>query len=414
LEVDTELSARARTFILAGGRGDRLFPLTADRPKPTVPFGGVFRIVDFTLLNCRYSGLTGLRLLTQHNHEQVHQYVSQNWGQHCGWRQNENDFKCLPPAKGKVYRGTADAVFQNLMNEEPLPEFVLILSADHIYRMDYRQMLRIHAATGAGLTIGTVERPLEEASRYGVVSLAENSRVVRFEEKPGRPQPLPGNPRAAQVSMGIYAFRTDCLRQALLEDAECVSSQHDFGRDIIPKLVEYGEVVSYDFRDPVEQTTLYWRDIGTVDAYYESSMDLVCPYPPFDPFHTTEWPMLSLGACVRGGRVRNSVLSAGVRIEERAEVENSVLLQGVRVGAGARIRRAIIQENVHVPAGARIGFNPESDRGRYFVTPTGISVVGNLTEETRPIFSRNHIAPLVPVSSRLEFDSRRFRRARAT
>jgi len=173
LDIDTELSARTRTFILAGGRGDRLFPLTADRAKPTVPFGGVFRIVDFTLLNCRYSRLAGLRLLTQHKHEQVHQYVAQNWGHHCRrWRQDEDDFKCLPPARGKVYRGTADAVFQNLIDDEPLPEFVLILSADHIYRMDYRQMLRQHVATGAGLTIGTVERPLEEASRFGVISVA--------------------------------------------------------------------------------------------------------------------------------------------------------------------------------------------------------------------------------------------------
>jgi glucose-1-phosphate adenylyltransferase len=214
--------------------------------------------------------------------------------------------------------------------------------------------------------------------------------------------------------MGIYAFRTDSLRQVLLEDAEREGSQHDFGKDIIPRLVQCGEVISYDFRDPVEQTPLYWRDIGTVDAYYESSMDLVCPDPPFEPFHRAEWPAFSHGACVRGGRVRRSVLSAGVRIEEKADVEDSVLMEGVRVGAGARIRRAIVQENVSVPAGARIGFNPESDRGRYFVTETGITVVGDLMEETRPIPSQNHIAPFLPGSLRLRFERRRFRRARAS
>jgi glucose-1-phosphate adenylyltransferase len=297
--------------------------------------------------------------------------------------------------------------------EEPLPEFVLILSADHIYTMDYREMLQQHLETGADLTIGTVERPLEEASRYGVINIEKNSRIVRFEEKPVHPHALPDNPEAALVSMGIYVFKTSCLRQALQNDAESETSHHDFARDIIPRLIESARVYSYDFWDPVKKTPRYWRDIGTLDSYYQASMDLVSPRPSFDPFRE-RWSGLLRGARVRGGHVRNSVISPGVRIEEGAEVENAVLMPGVRVGAMAQIRKAIVQENVHVPAGTRIGFDLESDRKRYFVTESGIVVVSEPAQATHPVRSRNHVAVFVQASPRLSFEPGRRRRARAS
>jgi glucose-1-phosphate adenylyltransferase len=390
-----------------------LFPLTAGRPKPAVPFGGLFRIVDFTLFNCLRSGLTGLRLLTQYKHEYLHQYLLQRRLQNPWGSEQHDEFLCLPPARGGAYRGTADAVFQNLDFEEPLPEFVLILSADHIYTMDYREMLQQHLATGADLTIGTVERPLAEASRYGVVNIEKNSRIDRFEEKPAHPQTLPDNPEAALVSMGIYVFKTVCLLQALQNDAESEASQHDFARDIIPRLIESAQVYSYDFWDPVRKTPRYWRDIGTLDSYYQASMDLVSPKPLFDPFRE-RWSGLRRGARVRGGHVRNSVISPGVRVEEGAEVEDAVLMPGVRVGARAQIRRAIVQESVYVPAGSRIGFDLESDSKRYFVTDTGIVVVSEPTQAIHPVRSRCHVPVLIHTSPRLSYEHGRRRRARAS
>lgn len=318
-----------------------MLPLTLNRPKPAVPFGGTSRIIDFTLSNCVKSGLSGIKLLTQYKHEELHRYIRHQWRDRAG-----NHPICVPPVSGKRYRGTADAVFQNLAAEERSPDFVLVLSGDHIYEMDYREMLLQHAATDADLTIGTVEHPVRDAFRYGVVEVDSEFRVTGFEEKPQNPRPLPSNPAMALVSMGIYVFRTDCLLQMIGSEA------HDFGKDVIPRLMGAAKVHAYDFQDPVAQTPRYWRDIGTVDSYYESSMDLRPSKQPLD-----------------------SVLSPGVEIEPDARVEACVLMQGVRIGRGARVRKAIIDENVYIPAGSKIGYDQESDCQKYFVTTTGITVV---------------------------------------
>jgi glucose-1-phosphate adenylyltransferase len=372
MEVASTLSARTRTFVLAGGQGERLLPLTLNRPKPAVPFGGIFRIIDFTLSNCVNSGLKQIRLLTQYKYEHLHSYVRQNWRDRAG-----NHPICTPPIGGKRYRGTADAVFQNLTIEEDLPSFILILSGDHIYEMDYREMLIQHAATGADLTIGTVEHPLEDASRYGVIQVDSAFRVIGFEEKPKDPRTLPSDPSAALVSMGIYVFNTDCLLGAFSENV------HDFGKDLIPRLIGHANVHAYDFRDSVEDTPRYWRDIGTIDAYYESHMDLVSDEPLFDPFQKKEWRPSTAG-------VKNSVVSPNVQIGENVHIEGSVLMQGVSVGRGARIRKAIIEEDVHIPAGMEIGFDAVKDRENYFVTETGIAVVhagSRISDMLRPVRS---------------------------
>jgi glucose-1-phosphate adenylyltransferase len=357
MELATTLSARTRTFILAGGQGERLLPLTLNRPKPAVPFGGIFRIIDFTLSNCVNSGLKEIRLLTQYKYEPLHGYVRQNWRDRAG-----NHPICVPPTSGKRYRGTADAVFQNLAIEEDLPDFVLILSGDHIYEMDYRDMLIQHAATGADLTIGTVEHPVQDASRYGVIQVDSDFRVVGFEEKPKRPRPVPSDSSMALASMGIYVFSKDCLLRAFSDNV------HDFGKDLIPRLIGHAKVHAYDFRDPIEDTPRYWRDIGTIEAYYESNMDLVSKNPLFDPFHKQERLPGRMG-------VKNSVISPNVQIGENVQIEGSVLMPGVSVGNGARIRKAIIEEDIHIPAGTEIGFNSAKDRGSHFVTETGIVVV---------------------------------------
>ena len=340
------LTARTQTFILAGGRGERLLPLTLDRPKPAVPFGGTSRIIDFTLSNCVNSGLSRLRLLTQYKYEELHSYIRRQWRDRAG-----NHPVCLPPVSGKQYRGTADAVFQNLATGEKLPDFVLVLSGDHVYEMDYREMLMQHAATGADLTIGTVEHPIQDASRYGVVEVDSEFRVTGFQEKPRNPRPLPCNPSMALVSMGIYVFRTECL----LEMAG--SGAHDFGKDVIPRLIGTAGVQAYDFRDPIAQTPRYWRDIGTIDSYYQCSMDLLSSQQP-----------------------HKSVLFPDVQIEGGAQIEASVLMRGVKIGKGARIRRAIIDEGVHVACGTEIGYDREADRRKYFVTDSGITVVTNTND----------------------------------
>jgi glucose-1-phosphate adenylyltransferase len=343
-----------------------------NRPKPAVPFGGIFRIIDFTLSNCMNSGLKRIRLLTQYKYEHLHGYVRQNWRDRFG-----DHPICVPPMSGKRYRGTADAVFQNLAIEENLPDFVLILSGDHIYKMDYREMIMQHATTGADLTIGTVEHPIQDASRYGVIQVDSDFRVIGFEEKPKHPQPLPSDSSMALASMGIYVFNTDCLLRASSENV------HAFGKDLIPRLIDDANVRAYDFRDPIENTPRYWRDIGTIDAYYESNMDLVGENPPFVPFHKQDWRPDREG-------VQNSVLSPDVQIGENVHIERSVLMRGVSVGKGARIRKAIIEEDIHIPAGTEIGFDTVKDRESYFVTETGIVVVNeasNMSDMLHPVRS---------------------------
>jgi glucose-1-phosphate adenylyltransferase len=391
-----ELS-RTHTFILAGGEGKRLHPLTASRPKPAVPFGGIFRIIDFTLSNCLNSGLAGVAVLTQHRHEQIHSHVRQKW---CDlWNRPSGGYiACYPPPTGKRYKGTADAVFQNLELVDIHSDSVLVLSGDHVYDMDYRDLLRQHIETNAEVTISTLEHPLSYASAFGVVQVDEALRVTGFEEKPRNPRPLPLNPSMALVSMGIYVFKKTVLLAALREI--CGSGLgFDFGHDIIPHLIHSARrVYAYDFRDEISNAPGYWRDIGTIDAYYAASMDLAQANAPFDPYASLHWPLdcrphLSGQHTVPPGmnstrlhgsaRIERSILSFGVRVEANAVVEESVLMPGVHVGRGARVRRAIVEEGVKIPDGLSIGLDPANDRNHHMLTESGIVVISQLQSSSK-------------------------------
>jgi glucose-1-phosphate adenylyltransferase len=389
--------ARTRAFILAGGQGERLKPLTVARPKPAVSFGGVFRIIDFTLSNCLYSGLSRVSILTQYKYEELHRYIRQGW--HDPWTIASGDSErlvCLPPVSGKRYRGTADAVFQNaeLLNDDS--EFVLILSGDHIYHMDYGDLLRQHVETNADLTIATVEHPLRDASNFGVVEVDETFRVTGFEEKPANPRPLPSDPSLSLVSMGVYIFKKMVLRSAL--DAICDSGLGlDFGHDVIPALIRSARTYAYDFRDKTQEAPRYWRDIGTIDAYYQASMDLVRTDPRFDPHISESRPSLPtshptahrLRARIHSeSRVTQSVISPSVRIEAGAQIHEAILLPGVRVGKGAQVRNAIVEEGIELPAGFHVGFDWDRDREYHKVTESGVVVISETPSNIKPAVLR--------------------------
>jgi glucose-1-phosphate adenylyltransferase len=381
-DVATTL-ARTQALILAGGRGERLFPLTLSRPKPCIPFCGRFRIIDFTLSNCLNSGLSRVSLLTQYRREQIHAYVRDGWSRL--WKSATSDRSpliCFPPASGKHYRGTADAVLQNVaLFESEKPDFVLVLSADHIYDMDYRDLLHRHVETGADLTMGTVEHPICGANQFGVVDVDTAWRVIGFEEKPSTPHSVSGRPEVARISMGVYVFKTNALVWSLMEN--CDAGQGcDFGRDVIPSLVASGRAYAYDFRDQVTAAPRYWRDIGTLDSYYESSMDFVRSrhrWPLQTAARIETWARVSASA-----HVLQSVISDGVRIEDGAHVTDSVLMPGVKVGRGARIRRAIVEDDVEIPNGVHIGFDLENDRKRHLVTDAGVVIVADPLGQLRP------------------------------
>jgi glucose-1-phosphate adenylyltransferase len=338
-------------WILAGGQGKRLHPLTVSRPKPAVSFGGSSRIIDFTLLNCFKSGVSRVSLLTQYRHEELHQYIRQEWNERWNSGQNRTPLVCLPPASGKRYRGTADAMFRNLeLLESDDSDFVLILSGDHIYQMDYRDLVRRHMEKDADLTIAAVEHPLKEASSFGVLEVDANFKVTGFAEKPASPAALPSRPSMALVSMGIYVFKKNVLRKTLR--SHCEGRGYDFGHDIIPSMIPFGRTYAYDFR-------AYWRDIGTIDAYYQASMDI---------------PIRS-ARIYRESRILNSVISPDVHIAEGATIEDSVLLPGVRIGKGVRLRRTIVEEGVRVSAELNVGFDLDRDRDRHTVTREGVVVI---------------------------------------
>ncbi|HLH32434.1 MAG TPA: sugar phosphate nucleotidyltransferase [Terriglobia bacterium] len=393
MEGRTPEPARTQTFILAGGQGERLQPLTVSRPKPAVSFGGMFRIIDFTLSNCLHSGLGRVALLTQYKSEELHRYVREGWWDLWSSTPSQREpLVCVSPVSGKRYRGTADAVFQNAELLDSDSEFVLVLSGDHIYQMDYRELLRRHVETNADLSIATVEHPIRQASQFGVVEVDATFRVTGFEEKPPNPRSLPNEPSRALVSMGVYAFKKSVLVNTLR--ALCESGRgSDFGRDIIPALIHSARTYAYDFRNQKQNTSAYWRDIGTVDAYYAASMDLVRKDPLFDPYFNDNSPSIptrhptpphALRARVHSNaRVAQSVLSPRVRIEAGAEIDGSVLLPGVRVGKGARIRRAIVEEGVEIPAGLHVGFDLNHDRRHHTVTESGVVVISQT-----PISSR--------------------------
>jgi glucose-1-phosphate adenylyltransferase len=393
----------ALVIVLAGGAGERLAPLTRDRAKPAVYFGGPYRIIDFVLSNCVNSGLRRVFIATQYKSLSLNRHIRMGWNIVS---EGLGEFiEILPPQKRvgeHWYLGTADAVYQNLYSiEREAPRHVVVLAGDHVYKMDYRKMLLAHADHGADVTMATIEVPLEDATRFGVVAVDSDRRVVGFQEKPAQPTSMPGMPHLALASMGIYVFEMTVLVRALKDDAADPDSHHDFGKDILPRLIGAGRVFAYPFYDENKKTAKYWRDIGTLDAYYEANMDLCHVNPEFN-LYDPEWPlrtfqpqappakfvfadarrmgtaldsMISPGCIVSGSRIRGSILCPNVRVHSFATIEDSILMPGVQVGRHARIRNAIIDRDVMVPRAAVIGHDPDEDRRRHTVTERGIVVV---------------------------------------
>jgi glucose-1-phosphate adenylyltransferase len=391
-------------ILLAGGAGERLHPLTKDRAKPAVYFGGPYRIIDFTLSNCINSGLRRIFIATQYKSLSLSRHVRMGWS--VVSEELGEFIEILPPQKRvgeHWYLGTADAVYQNLYSvEREAPRHVIVLSGDHVYKMDYAKMLRFHIEKDAAATLATIEIPIADSSRFGIVSVDEADRVVGFQEKPARATSVPGSPDLALASMGIYIFKADVLMKVLASDATRPDSQHDFGKNIIPSLIKESSVFSYRFYDENKKSSKYWRDIGTLDAYYEASMDLCQVNPEFN-LYDPEWPLrtyqpqappakfvfaeegrrcgqaldsvISNGCIISGSRIVGSILCPNVRVHSFCEIEEAILMPGVRVGRHARIRRAIIDRDVLVPRGALIGFDPDEDRRRHAVTDSGVVVV---------------------------------------
>ena len=390
--------------LLAGGAGERLYPLTRDRAKPAVTFGGIYRIIDITLSNCINSELRRVYILTQYKALSLNRHIREGWNIVAS---PLGEFvEILPPMKRvseNWYLGTADAVYQNIYSiGAENPKFVLILSGDHIYKMDYSRMMKQHQDSGADVTIGTILIPPEETYQFGVLEVANDGRITGFEEKPKvTATRSPFNPAMVSGSMGVYIFNTDVLIPVLLKDAEDPDSRHDFGHNILPKMVDDYKIYAFNFIDENKKEAQYWRDVGTLDAYYEANMDLVSVSPVFN-LYDRDWPMrthqrqyppakfvfnetgrtgtaldsvISAGCIVSGSAVRNSVFSPDVRVNSYAEVDSSIVFSHVNIGRHCRIRKAIIDRDVHIPEGTVIGYDHEADRQRYFVTDSGITVV---------------------------------------
>jgi glucose-1-phosphate adenylyltransferase len=397
-------------MVLAGGEGARLAPLTQDRAKPAVPFGGKYRIVDFVLNNFMNSGMFKIKVLTQFKADSLIKHLA------SGWTLNRMLGQYVDPVPAQMrtgtnwYRGTADAIFQNInLIEDEDPDYVAVFGADHIYKMDISQMLDFHRQVGAVGTIAAIPKPLAEASTYGVIEVDPSWRVVGFEEKPGNPRPIPGRPSLALVSMGNYIFNKQFLIRELFADATVQESSHDFGRDIIPKVFSKYPLYVYDFsnnRIPGESKLQcgYWEDVGTIDAYYAANMTLRDVVPEINLYNDA-WPIrtapgqtppakfvfsgrhgdmrkgealdsiVSGGCIISGGSVVRSVLSRGVRVHSFAQVEDSILFSEVEIGENAHVRRAIVDRGVRVAPGERIGFDPDEDRKRFFVSDSGVAVL---------------------------------------
>jgi len=389
--------------LLAGGQGERLWPLTRDRAKPAVPFGAVYRIIDITLSSCINSDLRRIFVLTQYKALSLNRHIRRGWSGLVG---HQEFIDILPPqmrVSRDWYQGTADAVYQNIYSiGSERSNFVIILSGDHIYKMDYKRMLQQHVDAGAEVTVATLEvDPGEAAGRFGVVETDASGRVIGFEEKPEQPRRSATNPAKCNASMGIYIFNTQLLIPILLEDAERTDSSHDFGKDVLPRIIGRYRVFAYNFIDENKKEALYWRDVGTLDAYYEANMDLVSVSPVFNLYDTV-WPLwtwqqqyppakfvfadenrmgvafdsiVAGGSIISGGRVRRSVVGYDVRVNSFCEVESAILFNHVSIGRYSRVRNAIIDRHVQIPEHSVIGYDLDEDRKRFPVSPGGIVVV---------------------------------------
>jgi len=393
------------TVILAGGVGSRLAPLTKDRAKPAVPFGGKYRIIDFTLANCIHSDLRRILVLTQYKSHSLQKHLRDGWSI---FNPGLGEYITPVPPQMRMgdnwYSGTADAIYQNLyLLERSEAKWVVVLSGDHIYRMDYAAMVKYHQQHDAAVTIAGMEVSLEEARSFGVMGIDEKSQILHFEEKPESPECLPGHPNMALASMGIYVFSMELLLDVLKSDHNDKDSCHDFGKDIIPDLIRKHPVYAYPFggnSGRVEQDK-YWRDVGTMDAYYDANMDLLEAVPPLN-LYQEDWPIwthqaqfppartvpgysgnegifinsiVAGGTVIAGGSVQHSILFPHVFIDDEVIVEDSILFEGVKVGSGAKLSRCIVDKNVEIPAGETIGFDEQKDRERFTISDRGIAVV---------------------------------------
>ncbi|KKK05413.1 glucose-1-phosphate adenylyltransferase [Micromonospora sp. HK10] len=403
------MAAKVLAIVLAGGEGKRLMPLTTDRAKPAVPFGGMYRMVDFVLSNLANAGFLKIVVLTQYKSHSLDRHITKTW------RMSTLLGNYVTPVPAQQRRGpwwfagSADAIYQsfNLINDEQ-PDYVIVFGADHIYRMDPRQMVDDHIASGAAVTVAGIRQPLSTADQFGVIEVGEDGRRIRaFREKPTDAVGLPDAPDQIYASMGNYVFSTKALCEAVERDAEDKSSKHDMGGSIIPMLVERGEANVYDFKDnevpgSTDRDRGYWRDVGTLDSFYDAHMDLINVHPVFNlynfdwPIYTEQPPfppakfvhqwgervgravasMVSPGAVISGSLVENSIVAPKVKVHSWAHVDGAVLMEGVEIGRHAVVRRAILDKNVYVPEGAEIGVDLEKDRQRYTVSDNGIVVIG--------------------------------------
>lgn len=399
----SRLTRDTLAIILAGGRGGRLANLTDWRTKPAIPFGGKFRLIDFPLSNCINSGIRRVQVITQYKAHSLIQHLQRGWG---FLRGEFGEFVEIVPAQQRLdkplwFAGTADAVHQNIdIIKAHRPNYVLILAGDHVYKMDYGPMIALHVERAANMTVGCVEMARERARAFGVVTVDENGRVLGFTEKPQEPSPVPGKPETALVSMGIYVFEREYLFEQLRMDAENIDSSRDFARDVIPAAIARDKVIAYPFADPKSGAQPYWRDVGTVDAFFEANLELIGKGPELD-LYDQDYPiwtyqaqlppakfiddngcrgvaidsMVSGGNIIQGAEVRHSLLFSQVIVLPRAKVEDAVILPDVVVSEDCRIRRCVIDEGCRIPRGTIIGEDGAADRERFFVSPAGVVLV---------------------------------------
>ena len=394
-------------MVLAGGRGERLYPLTRDRAKPAVPFAALYRIIDFTLSNCVNSGIRRIYILTQYKSLSLDRHIQMGWNI-LSMRMGE--FINVIPAQQRIneswYQGTADAIFQNIYTlQQERPDLVLVLSGDHVYKMDYRALIEQHLAKKADLTFATIEMDKKHCREFGVVQVDKNFRVTGFQEKPAVPKTVPGKPDSILINLGVYVFNTEILVKRLIDNAKNKDTEHDFGKNIIPQMIAKDRVFAFPFTDSKTGQPGYWRDVGTLDAYWEASMDMLKARPRFD-IYDADWPILtdeeisapakiegfrekdgimygsvfnsiiSQGCVIRSGHVSASILSPNVTIDEYSAIHDAILMNDVQVGKQCRIKRTIIDKSVRIPNGTEVGYHPGNDRKRFTVTDSGIVVIG--------------------------------------